>query len=63
MPLFLGECDCCNAERPLRLVIAYGIETAACAICRGGDTLDLIEEFEELNEALAPPGGGTRNDS
>lgn len=32
------ECDCCGAEVPgdqIAVVIAYGIETAACARCRG----------------------------
>lgn len=31
-------CDCCNETVPadqIRTVIAYGIETSACANCRG----------------------------
>lgn len=30
----IGECDYCSAWRPLRHVVAYGIDTAACAVCR-----------------------------
>lgn len=32
------ECDCCGEMVPqdrIRVVIAYGIETSACAACRG----------------------------
>ena len=48
--LKLGECDCCTAVRPLRVVFAYGIETAACAICRGGTEKELEEEFQDLED-------------
>jgi hypothetical protein len=42
------ECDCCGAKVPrdrIAMVIAYGIETAACCACRGvePDDADLIE--------------------
>lgn len=37
------QCDCCGALVPvdqIRTVVAYGIETSACARCRGdGDAL------------------------
>lgn len=36
IPMF--ECDCCGEMVPqdrIRVVIAYGIETSACAACRG----------------------------
>ena len=48
--LKLGECDCCGDERPLRMVTAFGIDTAACAICRGGTEKDLEEEFADLED-------------
>ena len=53
MTLHLGECDACRAVRPLRQIVAFGIETSACAICRGGDPLDLFEEFGELYDDAA----------
>lgn len=34
------QCDCCDLLVPtdqIRTVIAYGIETSACAVCRGDD--------------------------
>lgn len=33
----LGQCDCCGETRALSPCIAYGIETSACAECRGED--------------------------
>lgn len=32
-----GECDCCGKQGELARVWAYGIETFACARCRGDD--------------------------
>lgn len=53
MTLRLGECDSCEAWRPLRQVSTPHGECTACAICRGGDPLDLFEEFGELYDQLA----------
>lgn len=44
MPEELYECDCCSRKVPgdkIAVVIAYGIETAACDKCRG------VEEEDE----------------
>ena len=30
-----GQCDCCGKEAELTKLIAFGIDTAACAECRG----------------------------
>jgi hypothetical protein len=32
----LVPCDCCGERRPVSRCVAYGIETYACAECRGG---------------------------
>lgn len=40
-------CDCCGASVPreqIAVVIAYGIETAACCQCRGVEPEDEGEE-------------------
>jgi len=52
MTLHLGECDACQAVRPLRLVATSHGECSACAICRGGDPLDMFEEFNELYDEV-----------
>jgi hypothetical protein len=38
-----AECDCCGKVAVLQTVIAYGIETNACAECRG-EVERLIDE-------------------
>lgn len=44
----IGECDCCaRGPRVLTICVAYGIETAACAECRGGTAREVIEELAE----------------
>jgi hypothetical protein len=46
-PLIRGECDCCGrGPRVLRFVIAYGIDTFACAECHG-EPPDAFEEDDE----------------
>lgn len=36
-----GQCDCCGAyPRELSHVVAFGIETCACAACCGDDNGD-----------------------
>jgi hypothetical protein len=51
--MIFGECDACATKnRVLHLCEAYGIETAACAICRGGDLSDDLDDLEAEIEAL-----------
>jgi hypothetical protein len=45
----IGTCDCC--ERRLVIISrceAYGIETYACYLCRGDDSLDPYGEYDEM---------------
>lgn len=51
--LLFGECDACGApNRVLHQCIAYGIETCACALCRGGTLADDIDDLEAELECL-----------
>lgn len=47
----IGSCDCCDRQNvPVSNLVAYGIDTTACFICRGGDEVD---PYGELDEAPA----------
>lgn len=45
-----GSCDCCGKTRNLTFVCWTGIDTYACAECRGGDLDDDDLTDGELDE-------------
>jgi hypothetical protein len=57
--MIFGECDACATKnRVLHLCEAYGIETAACALCRNGDLSDDLDDLEAEIESLCLFGAG-----